>query len=314
MKIVFDQNDISKAIGIVNKKSFLRVDAAQSGEKWGLPIFKRLKFKTEAEVWKDPRVKKAAEKAKAFCNKKGWDIPTPDEVKKLQATLWGALKKPDSIVKGCTAKIANPRIIKYNGLLLATCSCSFSRRLAVNRRAGTLVGATYGLSGGPVGALIGGALGDLAATLFTKNKNYGLFSTFVAFKTNNDKIKWYHFGYFLVGDIKDFNNVVVENAKESLYLSLEDLILGEGIGDAAEKTTIDAEIPDPEAPETPSKDDDKPVDIGDVADNLDNTDGDQVIEYVSEEEPTMTKEEAEASFEALVDPDYIDDGLYPFMI
>ena len=66
----------------------------------------------------------------------------------------------------------------------------------------------------------------------------GLFSTYVGFKKPNGSIKWYLFGYFLVGDIKDFNNVTVETAKESLQLSLEDLILGEGIGDAAEKTTV----------------------------------------------------------------------------
>lgn len=312
MKIVFDQNDVSKVIGMVNKKSFLRVDAAQSGEKWGLPIFKNLKFKTEAEVWKDARVKKAAEKAKAFCNKKGWDIPTPDEVKNLQSTLWGALSVPDSIVKGCTAKINNPRIIKYNGLLLATCSCSFARRLASNRALGTAVGAIYGAAGTIPGMLIGGALGDLAATLFTKNKGYGLFGTFVAFKTDNDKIKWYQFGYFLVGDIKDFNNVVVENAKESL-LSLEDLILGEGIGDAAEKTTVEGDVPDPKAPETLTDDEPEVVDVGGEMDPCNKEDGDYTCQIDDENAP-MTPAEAEAAFESLLDPDYIDDSVYPFMV
>lgn len=322
MKIIYEEKDINNTIGYLNKHSFLRVDAAQSGERWGLPIFKKLKFNTEAEVWKDPRVKKAAEKAKAFCNKKGWSIPTVDEAKKNQASLLQSLKEPDSIAKGLTAKINNPRLIKYNGLLLATCSCSFSRRLARNRKLGEAIGlaamapggiaaSAAGNPGGAVGILLGRAAGDLLAQLFTTNKGKGLFSTFVGFKKDNDKIKWYLFGYFLVGDIKDFSNVTVENAKESL--SLEDLILGEGIGDAAEKITVEGDVPDPEAPETPVNNN-TPADIGGVADNLDNTDGDQVIEYVSEEEPTMTKEEAEASFEALVDPDYIDDSLYPFMV
>ena len=305
MKIIYEEKDINNMMGFFNKNSFLRLNAAQSGEKWGLPIFKRLKFNTEAEVWKDPRVKQAAEKAKDFCNKKGWTIPTPDEAKTAQTSLFQGLSQPNMIAKGMSAKIANPRLIKYNGLLLATCSCSLTRRKILNKTLGAANGAIYG---NVVGALIGAKI----ASALTKK---GLFSTYVGFKKPNGSIKWYLFGYFLVGDIKDFNNVTVETAKESLQLSLEDLILGEGIGDAAEKTTVEGDIPDPKAPETPTNDDENEVeDVGGEVDDLDNSDGDYVCTLDWGDKKDMTPEEAKASIESLLMDPFLNFNDSLFMI
>ena len=49
MKIVFDKNDVYKTLGGLNDKTFMAASYVNSKEAWGLPTFRRLRFKKEAE-------------------------------------------------------------------------------------------------------------------------------------------------------------------------------------------------------------------------------------------------------------------------
>ena len=211
MKIVFDKNDVYKTLGSLNDKTFMAASYANSKEAWGLPTFRRLRFKQETEVWKDPQVNNALESVKKYAQKKGWKIATPAQCKEDAKGLFKTWSTPGAIAEGAVAKCANPRFVTAKGVVLAAATCTFEHdKKAVKEsaiRAGSLATATSATLGPAaiLGSVLGTALGVATGTLLvhlTYKGNAALLVSYVPFVKPNGKIVWKKFGYFLIGEYK----------------------------------------------------------------------------------------------------------------
>ena len=211
MKIVFDKNDVYKTLGSLNDKTFMAASYANSKEAWGLPTFRRLRFKQETEVWKDPQVNNALESVKKYAQKKGWKIATPAQCKEDAKGLFKTWSTPGAIAEGAVAKCANPRFVTAKGVVLAAETCTFEHdKKAVKEsaiRAGSLATATSATLGPAaiLGSVLGTALGVATGTLLvhlTYKGNAALLVSYVPFIKPNGKIVWKKFGYFLIGEYK----------------------------------------------------------------------------------------------------------------
>lgn len=211
MKIVFDKNDVYKTLGSLNDKTFMAASYANSKEAWGLPTFRRLRFKQETEVWKDPQVNNALESVKKYAQKKGWKIATPAQCKEDAKGLFKTWSTPGAIAEGAVAKCANPRFVTAKGVVLAAATCTFEHDKKAVKEAGiyggavaTAATATLGpaaILGGVLGTALGVATGTLLVHLTYKG-NAALLVSYVPFVKPNGKIVWKKFGYFLIGEYK----------------------------------------------------------------------------------------------------------------
>ena len=127
MKIVFDKNDVYKTLGGLNDKTFMAASYVNSKEAWGLPTFRRLRFKKEADIWKDSQVNAALESVKKYAQKKGWKIATPTQCKNDAKGLFKTWSTPGAIASGTVAKCENPRFITVKGVVLAASNCTFEQ-------------------------------------------------------------------------------------------------------------------------------------------------------------------------------------------
>ena len=211
MKIVFDKNDVYKTLGGLNDKTFMAASYVNSKEAWGLPTFRRLRFKKEADIWKDSQVNTALESVKKYAQKKGWKIATPTQCKNDAKGLFKTWSTPGAIASGTVAKCENPRFITVKGVVLAASNCTFEQdKKAVTEAAiaSGVVSTSTVASLGPV-AILGGVLGTAltvaTGTLLvhlTYKGNAALMISYVPFVKPNGKIVWKKFGFFLIGEYK----------------------------------------------------------------------------------------------------------------
>ena len=211
MKIVFDKNDVYKTLGGLNDKTFMAASYVNSKEAWGLPTFRRLRFKKEADIWKDSQVNAALESVKKYAQKKGWKIATPTQCKNDAKGLFKTWSTPGAIASGTVAKCENPRFITVKGVVLAASNCTFEQdKKAVTEAAivGGVVGTSTVASLGPV-AILGGVLGTALSVAtgallvhLTYKGNAALMISYVPFVKPNGKIVWKKFGFFLIGEYK----------------------------------------------------------------------------------------------------------------
>ena len=211
MKIVFDKNDVYKTLGGLNDKTFMAASYVNSKEAWGLPTFRRLRFKKEADIWKDSQVNAALESVKKYAQKKGWKIATPTQCKNDAKGLFKTWSTPGAIASGTVAKCENPRFITVKGVVLAASNCTFEQdKKAVTEAAiaSGVVGTSTVVSLGPVailGGVLGTALSVATGTLLvhlTYKGNAALMISYVPFVKPNGKIVWKKFGFFLIGEYK----------------------------------------------------------------------------------------------------------------
>ena len=211
MKIVFDKNDVYKTLGGLNDKTFMAASYVNSKEAWGLPTFRRLRFKKEADIWKDSQVNAALESVKKYAQKKGWKIATPTQCKNDAKGLFKTWSTPGAIASGTVAKCENPRFITVKGVVLAASNCTFEQdKKAVTEAAiaGGVVGTSTVASLGPV-TILGGVLGTALSVAtgallvhLTYKGNAALMISYVPFVKPNGKIVWKKFGFFLIGEYK----------------------------------------------------------------------------------------------------------------
>ena len=211
MKIVFDKNDVYKTLGGLNDKTFMAASYVNSKEAWGLPTFRKLRFKKEADIWKDPQVNAALESVKKYAQKKGWKIATPTQCKNDAKGLFKTWSTPGAIASGTVAKCENPRFITVKGVVLAASNCTFEQdKKAVTEAAiaGGVVGTSTVASLGPV-TILGGVLGTALSVAtgallvhLTYKGNAALMISYVPFVKPNGKIVWKKFGFFLIGEYK----------------------------------------------------------------------------------------------------------------
>lgn len=220
MKIVFDKNDIYKTLGSLNNKTFMAASYVNSKEAWGLPTFRRLRFKKEADIWKDPQVNAALDAVKKYAQKKGWKIATPTQCKNDARGLFAAWCRPDAIAKGTIAKCYNPKMVTAKGVTLATSTATFKTALKDTRdklnSASKMVTNTGFISTmmtpsvASIGIMTAGILGQslskptgaLLVTL-TYQGYAALMISYVPFVKPNGKIVWKKFGFFLIGEYKE---------------------------------------------------------------------------------------------------------------
>ena len=211
MKIVFDKNDVYKTLGGLNDKTFMAASYVNSKEAWGLPTFRKLRFKKEADIWKDPQVNAALESVKKYAQKKGWKIATPTQCKNDAKGLFKTWSTPGAIASGTVAKCENPRFITVKGVVLAASNCTFEQdKKAVTEAAiaSGVVGTSTVASLGPV-TILGGVLGTALSVAtgallvhLTYKGNAALMISYVPFVKPNGKIVWKKFGFFLIGEYK----------------------------------------------------------------------------------------------------------------
>ena len=219
MKIVFDKNDVYKTLGSLNDKTFMAASYAHSKEAWGLPTFRRLRFKQETEVWKDPQVNAALDAVKKYAQKKGWKIATPAQCKNDARGLFAAWCKPDAIAKGTIADCYNPKMVTTKGVTLATSTATFKTALKDTRdklnsvskivtNAG-LISTVMAPSGASLGIMSAGILGQSLSkptgailVALTYQGHAALMISYVPFVKPNGKIVWKKFGFFLIGEYK----------------------------------------------------------------------------------------------------------------
>lgn len=211
MKIVFDKNDVYKTLGSLNDKTFMAASYVNSKEAWGLPTFRRLRFKKEADIWKDPQVNAALDAVKKYAQKKGWKIATPAQCKEDAKGLFKTWSTPGAIAEGTIAKCRNPRFITSKGVVLAAATCTFEHyKKDVTGAAiyGGAIGTSAVASLGPA-AILGGVLGTALTVAtgallvhLTYKGNAALMLSYVPFIKPNGKIVWKKFGFFLIGEYK----------------------------------------------------------------------------------------------------------------
>ena len=211
MKIVFDKNDVYKTLGGLNDKTFMAASYVNSKEAWGLPTFRRLRFKKEADIWKDTQVNAALDAVKKYAQKKGWKIATPAQCKEDAKGLFKTWSTPGAIAEGAVAKCANPRFVTAKGVVLAAATCTFEHDKKAVKQAGiyggsvaTAAAATLGPAA-ILGSVLGTALGVATGTLLvhlTYKGNAALLVSYVPFVKPNGKIVWKKFGFFLIGEYK----------------------------------------------------------------------------------------------------------------
>lgn len=219
MKIVFDKNDVYKTLGSLNNKTFMAASYMNSKEAWGLPTFRRLRFKKEADIWKDPQVNTALDAVKKYAQKKGWKIATPAQCKNDARGLFAVWCKPDAIAKGTIADCYNPKMVTTKGVTLATSTATFKTALKDTRdklnsaskivtNAG-FISTVMAPSGASLGLMSAGILGEslskpTGALLvhLTYKGNAALMISYVPFVKPNGKIVWKKFGFFLIGEYK----------------------------------------------------------------------------------------------------------------
>ena len=211
MKIVFDKNDVYKTLGGLNDKTFMAASYVNSKEAWGLPTFRKLRFKKEADIWKDSQVNAALESVKKYAQKKGWKIATPTQCKNDAKGLFKTWSTPGAIASGTVAKCENPRFITVKGVVLAASNCTFEQdKKAVTEAAiaSGVVGTSTVASLGPV-TILGGVLGTALSVAtgallvhLTYKGNAALMISYVPFVKPNGKIVWKKFGFFLIGEYK----------------------------------------------------------------------------------------------------------------
>ena len=201
MKIVFDKNDVYKTLGSLNDKTFMAASYVNSQEAWGLPTFRRLRFKKEADIWKDSQVNAALESVKKYAQKKGWKIATPTQCKNDAKGLFKTWSTPGAIASGTVAKCENPRFITVKGVVLAASNCTFEQ----DKKAVTEAAIASGVVGTSTVASLGTALSVATGTLLvhlTYKGNAALMISYVPFVKPNGKIVWKKFGFFLIGEYK----------------------------------------------------------------------------------------------------------------
>ena len=219
MKIIFDKNDVYKTLGSLNNKTFMAASYVNSKEAWGLPTFRRLRFKKEADIWKDSQVNAALESVKKYAQKKGWKIATPTQCKNDARGLFAVWCKPDAIAKGTIADCYNPKMVTTKGVTLATSTATFKTALKDTRdklnsaskivtNAG-LISTVMAPSGASLGLMSAGILGEslskpTGALLvhLTYKGNAALMISYVPFIKPNGHIVWKKFGFFLIGEYK----------------------------------------------------------------------------------------------------------------
>ena len=219
MKIVFDKNDVYKTLGGLNDKTFMAASYVNSKEAWGLPTFRRLRFKKEADIWKDPQVNTALDAVKKYAQKKGWKIATPTQCKNDARGLFAAWCKPDAIAKGTIADCYNPKMVTTKGVTLATSTATFKTALKDTRdklnsvskivTSAGLISTVMAPSSASLGLMSAGILGKSLSKLtgailvhLTYKGNAALMISYVPFVKPNGKIVWKKFGFFLIGEYK----------------------------------------------------------------------------------------------------------------
>jgi len=238
MKITFDQKDIYNTIGLANSKTFMRTTVnKQSQEIWGLPVFKSLVFKKFEDIWKDPRVKMASEEVKKYAKKKGWKLSTPAEAQSAKTAIFGYIDVPEAIAKGTIGHAYNPKILKYNGIILATADVKF-KDIERSTKVSTATTGMYGgfIAGGssPAGIVVGMAVGTVLGYVAGKilvnlsKKGKGCIYSYVSFTKPNGKIVWKKFGLFVVDDKSIIaGKTPVVAAQESLDVDMNELVKDE---------------------------------------------------------------------------------------
>src|SRR5574344_2218072 len=238
MKITFDQKDIYNTIGLANSKTFMRTTVnKQSQEIWGLPVFKSLVFKKFEDIWKDHRGKMASEEVKKYAKKKGWKISTPAEAQSAKTTILGYMDTPEAIAKGTVGYANNPKLLKYNGIVLATADVKFEE-IARSTKTSAVTNGMYDgfIAGGasPVGMIVGMAVGTVLGYVAGKilvnlsKKDKGCIYSYVSFTKPNGKIVWKKFGLFVVDDKSIIaGKTPVAAAQESLDVDMNELVKGE---------------------------------------------------------------------------------------
>ena len=219
MKIVFDKNDVYKTLGGLNDKTFMAASYMNSKEAWGLPTFRRLRFKKEADIWKDPQVNAALDAVKKYAQKKGWKIATPTQCKNDARGLFAAWCKPDAIAKGTIADCYNPKMVTTKGVTLATSTATFKTALKDTRdklnsvskivtNVG-LINTVMAPSGASLGLMSAGILGESLSkptgailVALTYQGHAALMISYVPFVKPNGTIVWKKFGFFLIGEYK----------------------------------------------------------------------------------------------------------------
>ena len=211
MKIVFDKNDVYKTLGGLNDKTFMAASYVNSKEAWGLPTFRRLRFKKEADIWKDSQVNSALESVKKYAQKKGWKIATPTQCKEDAKGLFKTWSTPGAIAAGTVAKCENPRFITVKGVVLAASNCTFEQDKKAVTEAAIASGVVSTSTVAPLGpvAILGGVLGTALGVAtgallvhLTYKGNAALMISYVPFVKPNGKIVWKKFGFFLIGEYK----------------------------------------------------------------------------------------------------------------
>ena len=211
MKIVFDKNDIYKTLGSLNNKTFMAASYVNSKEAWGLPTFRRLRFKKEADIWKDTQVNAALDAVKKYAQKKGWKIATPAQCKEDAKGLFKTWSTPGAIAEGAVAKCANPRFVTAKGVVLAAATCTFEHDKKAVKKVGIYGGAVTTAATATLGpaAILGSVLGTALTVAtgallvhLTYKGNAALMISYVPFVKPNGKIVWKKFGFFLIGEYK----------------------------------------------------------------------------------------------------------------
>ena len=211
MKIVFDKNDVYKTLGSLNDKTFMAASYVNSKEAWGLPTFRKLRFKKEADIWKDPQVNTALDAVKKYAQKKGWKIATPTQCKEDAKGLFKTWSEPGAIAAGTVAKCENPKFITVKGVVLAASTCTFEQDKKAVKEAAIYAGSLATAATAPLGpaAIVGGVLGTALGTAagvllvhLTYKGNAALMISYVPFVKPNGKIVWKKFGFFLIGEYK----------------------------------------------------------------------------------------------------------------
>ena len=211
MKIVFDKNDVYKTLGSLNNKTFMAASYVNSKEAWGLPTFRRLRFKKESDIWKDSQVNAALDAVKKYAQKKGWKIATPTQCKEDAKGLFKAWSTPGAIAAGTVAKCENPRFITVKGVVLAASTCTFERDKRVVKEAALYAGMIATGTTAPLGpaAIVGGVLGTALGVAtgalllrLTYKGHAALMISYVPFIKPNGSVVWKKFGFFLIGEYK----------------------------------------------------------------------------------------------------------------
>lgn len=171
---VASQESFAGAMAIMNENTFYGLTQyRRAQEGFGIKdSFSGLKYNTEAEMWKDPKVLEAINTAKEWANKKGYSLATKEEVQANKQTFFTQHFRragKDNASQTSAMKIFNAgKIINVNGATLYTMRANTSMTDAV------------------LFSLVG-LIGTIPAVI-RKLKGTELLISFIFFKKENGKV------------------------------------------------------------------------------------------------------------------------------